>query len=255
MNLSHLSKSKINEFKSLQSKKMRDRLSLFIVEGGKCLIDMLPAYKLDSIVSTEDWYKKNHSILKQDCTVFIDNDHTGLERISTFGCPPEVIGIFKIPKPAKYKKKLDSSKLYLLLDEIQDPGNLGTIIRTCDWFGVYDIFASTNTVDIYNPKVIQSTMGSLSRVHVHYQDLCSLIEENEEMRVYGTLLAGKPLNECKTEEGGMIIMGNEGRGISPNLRNKITDAITIPPVNKASHPDSLNVSIATAITLSHFLLK
>ena len=130
---------------------------------------------------------------------------------------------------------------------------MGTIIRTCDWFGIYDIFASKNTVDVYSPKVIQSTMGSLSRVKVHYLDLEKLIENNRKIKVIGTLLNGLPLNETNVGKGGMLIMGNEGRGISENLKKYIDVALTITPANLKSHPDSLNVAIATAITLFHIV--
>ena len=147
---------------------------------------------------------------------------------------------------------IDKDGLYLLLDEIQDPGNLGTIIRTSDWFGVYNIFASKNTVDVFSPKVVQSTMGSLSRVKVRYVDLEKLITENKDIKVIGTLLDGKPLNKVTLERKGFLLMGNEGRGMSDNLKKLIDLPLTILPFNKNNHPDSLNVAIATAIVLSHF---
>ena len=165
--------------------------------------------------------------------------------------PSEIIGIFEKPAPIEIIPTLEKNKLYLLLDEIQDPGNLGTIIRTCDWFGIYDIFASPNTVDVYSPKVVQATMGSLSRVKVHYLDLVKLLETNQDFKVIGTLLDGKPLYEEKNVKEAFLIMGNEGKGISEELKKYIDIPLTIPPVNPVNHPDSLNVSIATAIVLSH----
>ena len=251
----NLSKNKIKELRSLHSKKGRVKSGMFMVEGYKSITDMIDSFELMDLICEEEWIDKNPIFKDYADKVLIDKEGTGISQISALSTPPEVIAIFKIPATSTHIPELKPDEIYILLDEIQDPGNMGTIIRTCDWFGVYDIFASYGTVDIYNPKTLQSSMGSLSRVKVHYVDLKGLIENNPSMKVYGTLLDGVPLQECKIDGGGLIIMGNEGNGISGSLKKLITDSIFIPPVNPESHPDSLNVGIATAIILSHFLLK
>ena len=253
MNPGELSKSKAKEFKALNQKKERDKSALFLAEGEKCFKDLYPAFDVENIVCTKGWYERNHDLIKTSEDKVLISDRRGIEIISSFSSLPEVIGVFRKPVKSNFNLKLEKSKFYLLLDEVQDPGNLGTIIRTCDWFGVYDIFASPNTVDVYSPKVVQSTMGSLSRVKVHYLDLKEVINEKKEIPLLGTLLNGVPVNEYHPESGALIIMGNEGRGISEELKSMIDVPLTIPPVNKEAHPDSLNVAIATAIILNSLI--
>lgn len=244
-----LSKTKAGELKILATKKGRDKTGSFLAEGEKCVIDMLPSFNPEYLLATSHWLEHHKEIVaKYQEKVLMANKNT-LSIISSLSSLPDVIGVFKIPSESVVE--VDQEKLYLLLDEIQDPGNLGTIIRTCDWFGVYDIFASKTTVDVFSPKVVQSTMGSLSRVNVTYLDLESLIKDNPEMKVLGTILDGVPLNDTKLPQNGFLLMGNEGRGISEPIKRLISTGITIPPVNPESHPDSLNVAIATAIILSH----
>lgn len=248
-----LSKAKAKEFKSLSLKKERDRSGMFIVEGEKGVIDTLGVFDVECLISTKEWADRNPEILTKWADRFLIADRRGIEIISSLNSLPEIIAVYR--KPSETPVALDSNKLYLLLDVIQDPGNLGTIIRTCDWFGVYDIFASKNTVDVYSPKTVQSTMGSLSRVKVHYTDLKELILAHPKFPVIGTLLEGNPVNEMKISSKGFLLMGNEGRGISDELKKLITLPVTIPPVNSESHPDSLNVAIATAILLNDIKLN
>lgn len=250
-----LSRSKIKEIKSLSMKKYRDETGLFIAQGDKCVADTIKSFGQAYLVCTGAWYDA-HSDLVKDFSgdIYIAN-HRDLDTISTLKSAPDVIAVLKIPSESDEIPALDPKKFYLLLDEIQDPGNLGTIIRTCDWFGVYDIFASQDTVDVFSPKVVQSTMGSLSRVKVKYLDLEKLIDNNSSINVFGTLLAGLPISDMASPEGGMILMGNEGKGISNHLKTKIDVPLTIPPVNTEAHPDSLNVAIATAIVLSDLTSK
>lgn len=249
--MNELSKTKAKELKGLYSKKERDLTGLFMAEGEKCVKDLLKAFPLEYLICSQEWLKSNPELQRECSTQLLVSDKRGLEIISTLSSVPEVVAIFKKPEAETETPKLSAYKLYLLLDEIQDPGNLGTIIRTCDWFGVYEIFASKTTVDVYSPKVVKSTMGSLSRVKVRYLDLERLIDSNKEVPVVGTLLEGIPLNDAKLERHGMILMGNEGKGISESLKSKINVPVTIPPINPIDHPDSLNVAIATAIILSH----
>jgi TrmH family RNA methyltransferase len=189
---------------------------------------------------------------------------TEIEQMSSLRTPQGVIGVFR-------KRTMDNGQwtmdnLVLALDGVQDPGNLGTIIRTCDWFGVHDIVCSTDTADCYNPKVVQATMGALARVRVHYVDLPKWLKEyriqNTEYRpIYGTLLEGDDMYEVLKEyriqsteyRQGVIVMGNEGNGISQEVRQIITHPIRIPSYPKnAETSESLNVSIATAIVLAEF---
>lgn len=249
MNL--LSKTKAKELGGLVSKKKRDLHSLFIAEGEKCVRDLLGYFKLYCLVCTLDYYTLHEDELKRYVREILISDRRGLELISSLNSVPDVIAVFYKPENEIKVENLDKNKLYLLLDEIQDPGNLGTIIRTCDWFGVYEIYASPNSVDVYSPKVVQATMGSLSRVKVNYVDLKALIEQNPEMDVTGTFLEGENILKKGMKPSGFLIMGNEGRGISDDLKELIKNKVTIPPQNESRHPDSLNVAIATAILLSH----
>ena len=248
-----LSKTKAKEFKALVSKKERDLQGLFLVEGEKCVKDSLDSFKLKNLICTKDWFERNQEFEENWGNEILLSDKRGIEIISSLNTPPEVIAVFEKPVYLEKIPELDKNKFYLLLDEIQDPGNLGTIIRTSDWFGVYQIFASKNTVDVYSPKVVQSTMGSLSRVKVLYLDLEELILKNRDIKLIGTILNGVPLDDAKVIKNGMILMGNEGRGISNDLKKYIDLPVTIPPVNPSNHPDSLNVGIATAIILSKLI--
>lgn len=253
MPLKILSRGKAKEIKLLSQKKYRDKLSLFIVEGNKCVLDSLGYFELENLICTGNWISKNHQFVKQyQDRILLAENREILKSISSLSNVPEVIAIFKMPEATLNYRNLKKNKFYLLLDGIQDPGNLGTIIRTCDWFGLYEIYASKDTVDMYNQKVVQSAMGSLSRVRIRYGNIEEIINENHGLPVYGTLLNGLNINDISKPSGGFILMGNEGNGISQLLKDKITCRVTIPPHNQSNHPDSLNVAIATAIILYKF---
>lgn len=247
-----LSRAKAKELKGLSLRKERERQRLFLIEGEKGVRDTIDSFSLSNLICTRDWSEKNINLTERYKDKILISDRRGFEIISSLKSVPEVIAVYHLPE-LDFKKKLNPSGLVLLLDEIQDPGNLGTIVRTCDWYGIYDIYASENTVDVYSPKVVQSTMGSLARVRVHYTDLEELINANRHIKVYGTLLDGEPVDKFRGIGKGMILMGNEGRGISPRLKNMVDAGLTIPPVNPDDHPDSLNVAIATAIVISHLI--
>ncbi|MCH5238921.1 MAG: RNA methyltransferase [Muribaculaceae bacterium] len=246
-----LSKAKLKELKSLSSKKERDSRGLFLAEGHKCVVDMLEHFRLFNLICTPAWIEAHPSEAEKYYDRILTTDKRGMEIISSLNSLPDVIAVFCKPEGLTQIPKVDDKKLYLLLDEIQDPGNLGTIIRTCDWFGIYQIFASTTTVDAFNAKVVQASMGSLSRVSVEYLDLEALIDKNPEIKVIGTLLDGVSLKEVKNIDAGFLLMGNEGKGISEALKRRINVPVTIMPSNPFQHPDSLNVAIATAIALYH----
>lgn len=250
-----ISKAQIKTVRSLQVKKFRDELGLFVAEGDKCVSELTKAFELVHL------YREGENATR-----------TEIEQMSGLRTPQGVIGVFKKRELSTLNFQL--STLILALDGIQDPGNLGTIIRTCDWFGVHDIVCSNDTADCYNPKVVQATMGALARVRIHYVDLPKWLSavsiQHSAISIYGTLLDGRDMYEVMAKgEGlkanGIIIMGNEGNGISQEVRQLITSPIRIPsyPKNGASEHseknveapeviESLNVSIATAIVLAEF---
>jgi len=234
----HLSKTQIKWIRSLQQKKNRDAEGVFVAEGAKCVNDLRKTFELVLLATPE-----NASSVE-------------IEQMSSLRTPQGVIGVFRKPNPKPCS--LFNSHLLLALDGVQDPGNLGTIIRTCDWFGIRNILCSRDTTDCYNPKVVQATMGALARVQLHYLDLKEWLLQAHEagMPIYGTLLEGKNMYEAEAiadKDKGVIIMGNEGNGITPAIRELITHPIRIPsyPAN-AETSESLNVGIATAIVLAEF---
>lgn len=237
----HLTKSQIKWVRSLQQKKFRDAEGVFVAEGEKCVNDLKGAFDLVLLISPEN------------------ATQTEIEQMSSLRTPQGVIGVFKKRKDMGNGLLDMGDGLWVALDGVQDPGNLGTIIRTCDWFGVHHIVCSRDTADCYNPKVVQATMGALARVSVHYIDnLGDMLQQMQkaDYPIYGTLLDGKDMYEptaIPTKDKGIIVMGNEGNGISPEVRELVTHPLFIP-----SYPtdiptsESLNVSIATAIILAEF---
>jgi len=254
MNMEKISKAQVKMVRSLQQKKFRDELGLFVAEGDKCVEELAKVFELVLLVESQK--TKAESLLATQ---------TEIEQMSGLRTPQGVIGVFKKKPLSDLPLKGQESSLVLALDGVQDPGNLGTIIRTCDWFGVHDIFCSLDTADCYNPKVVQATMGALARVRVHYVDLPTWINSqctmhNSQLRIYGTLLDGKDMYEvladnsqCTMHNAQIIVMGNEGKGISAEVRRLVTHPIRIPSYPKnAETSESLNVSIATAIVLAEF---
>jgi TrmH family RNA methyltransferase len=231
-----ISKAQVKLVRSLQQKKFRDELGLFVAEGEKCVSELTKSFELIHL------YREGENATR-----------TEIEQMSGLRTPQGVIGVFK----KRSVVSIQHSDLILALDGIQDPGNLGTIIRTCDWFGVHDIVCSKDTADCYNPKVVQATMGALARVRVHYMDLPEWLKE-QNSPIIGTLLEGKDMYESLSSihspiHSSIIIMGNEGNGISQEVRKQITHPIRIPSYPKnAETSESLNVSIATAIVLAEF---
>ena len=250
-----ISKAQIKLVRSLQQKKFRDELGLFVAEGDKCVEELRKGFELVFRVQSTD-----------RCADRIQTDTllaspTEIEQMSGLRTPQGVMAIFRKKPIGDWK--LEIGDLVLALDGIQDPGNLGTIIRTCDWFGVKDIFCSKDTADCYNPKVVQATMGALARVRIHYVDLPEWIEgiksQESGIKIYGTLLDGQNMYDVlkanSQEPTAIIVMGNEGNGISEEVRKLVTHPIRIPsyPNKEASDVvESLNVSIATAIVLAEF---
>ncbi len=231
---------------SLAQKKNRDNERCFVAEGTKCVLDTLSAFRLRGLFCTENWLR-NHNI--EDADVVSSSQ---IERMSMLKTPTEVIAVYEMPD---YDVDLSETvrSLNLALDNVQDPGNLGTIIRIADWFGINDIYCSVDTVDVYNPKVVQATMGAISRVRVHYCDLPGLFGTLKDVPVFGTFLDGDSIYEEKLGSNGFIVMGNEGKGISPEVEKYVDKRLLIPsyPVGVVTS-ESLNVGMATAIVVSEF---
>lgn len=250
-----LSASRRKFIHSLADAKNRRAEGLFVAEGAKCVSDILGAFTLRFLVATDRWLTENATaIANLDKSLIFTAKRADMERISSLQSPPEVVAVFDIPD---YPLHLDAlgKQLVVALDRIQDPGNLGTIIRLCDWLGVTDILASSDTVDVFNPKTIQATMGSIARVRVHYVSLPETIDclAQSAVPVYGTFLDGENIYTAPLTADGVVVMGNEGRGISPEVSSIISRKLFIPPYpDDAPTAESLNVAIATALTLSEF---
>lgn len=240
-----LSKAQITLISSLQNKKFRKQHGLFIVEGIKSVIEFLSSsYQVDSIFYTEDVLAKVGKISGNIKSYVLTAKE--FEKISALKSPQGILALVHIPKQAELNVLDFKAKHTLLLDDIQDPGNLGTIIRTAEWFGFQHIICSIGTVDAYNPKVVQATMGSLSRTQVHYIDLKTFILEAK-IPVFGALLNGDSIYHTDWTKEGFIVLGNEGNGISDEIIALVDKPITIPRIGEA---ESLNVAVATTIFCS-----
>ncbi len=259
----NISKQKIKLIHSLDSKKGRRESGLFIAEGPKVVGDLLELMPARLIIATAEWLKANKHYI--DNAEIIEVSEEELKKASLLQHPQKVLALFSIPNYTEgnenslanlltKKDEDDKQKLSIALDGVQDPGNLGTIIRIADWFGISDIICSNDTVDAFSPKVVQATMGSIVRVRVHYRDLENLIKALPEgFPVYGTFLDGCDLYEKPLSVGGIIIMGNEGKGISQPVKSLVNHRLLIPNYPKGRDTaDSLNVAIATAITCAEF---
>lgn len=248
-NLPALSASRRKLISSLQQARHRREHRLFVAEGQKCISEIIDTFGCRMVVATHAWLESNTMPLPRGAEI-IKATRADMERISSLSNAPEVLAVMEMPA----SDAIDTSGLLVALDGIQDPGNLGTIIRACDWFGVKSIVCSRDTVDVYNPKVVQSTMGALARVTVHYVDLPQWLGElSGDMPVYGTFLDGENIYRTPQQQRGVIVMGNEGKGISPAVAGRVSHRLFIPPYPlDARHVESLNVSMATAIILSQF---
>ena len=244
-----LSKNKIKYIHSLELKKNRKKEGVFVAEGHKLVGDLLPHFHCRLILATNTWLKEHHDI-QADEIIEITPDE--LVKASLLKTPQDVLAIFEQPQ-YNYTTDVIKNSLCLALDDIQDPGNLGTIIRLADWFGIEHIFCSQGTVDVYNSKVIQATMGALARVKVHYCNLPELISSLRDVPVYGTFLDGENIYDKPLSENGLIIMGNEGNGVSKEVSQLINNKLYIPnyPSGRTTS-ESLNVAIATAVVCAEF---
>lgn len=244
-----LSNNKIKYFKSLKEKKFRNQYNCFVAEGEKIVFDLMGTCKYQLIAALPDIISLHDELTAEEIIVASEGE---LKRATSFKSPPSVIAVFY--QPEFNEKELDLyNNLSLVLDGVQDPGNVGTIVRIADWFGIKNIFCSYDCADIFNPKTIQATMGSIARVRVIYTDIIELIQKNNNLPVYGTFLDGKSIYNESLSSNGFIVMGSEGKGISSEIELLISDRLFIPnyPIDIKSS-ESLNVAVATAITCSEF---
>ena len=234
---------------SLAVKKYRDKEHLCVAEGWKCVRDTWRAFNCRYLIATKAWYEQQGTAEHYPKLVLAHKSQ--MARMSQFTTPSDVMAVYEIPETS-YTHDEVRSGLNIVLDNIQDPGNLGTIMRLADWYGIRNIFASKSTVDVYNHKVVQATMGAISRVKVHYCDLDFFLDDYDDMPVMGTFLDGDNIYGAKLPEGGaFVIFGNEGQGISPKIAAHVTQRLHIPAMpRKGEHSESLNVGIAAAITIS-----
>lgn len=236
-------------YADLDRARTRRETGLFMAEGTKCMIDTLPHFDLVRLCATDKWLAEHPLSRSLEATPVKRAD---LERMTHLSTPPEVIAVYRIPQ-VTLDDALVAEGLTLALDRVQDPGNLGTIVRLADWFGVKQVVCSPDTVDVWSPKVVQATMGAVARVKCIYMPLSELIERHREVPVYGTFLDGDDIYSAPLPDRAIVVMGNEGQGISQEVGAMVTRRILIPSY-PAGVPtsESLNVSMATAITLSEF---
>jgi TrmH family RNA methyltransferase len=243
-----LSKAKIKLINSLTNKKYRQQHGLFMVEGSNNVIDFLQSgLETIEIFATNNWISAHIDLISDHKREPITEAE--MKKITALTTPSEVLALFSLPN----QKSLPSSQLRtltLMLDDIKDPGNLGTIIRTADWFGIRHIICSNSTTDTFSPKVVQASMGSLSRVNIQYTELKPFLTSlKQDVPVYGALLEGKSIHNISHSGPGIILIGSEAHGINPDLFSHINQKITIPAgrPSESGKAESLNASIATAI--------
>jgi len=248
-----LSKSKIKLINSLNLGKFRKQLGLFVAEGSTNVLDFLKSnIEVEALYAAKEWIEGNIKYLSKIDVREVNTKE--LKKISNLKNPSEVLAVFKIPDnsvPNLHEVK----EVILMLDDMRDPGNMGTIIRTADWFGIQHIICSEESVDAFNPKVVQASMGSLSRVQIHYQNLEKVIKSKPDyLKVFGAVLDGDNIVEMAKPNHGIILVGSEAHGISKKLIPLIDKKITIPITPSPDGPsaESLNASIATAIICYEF---
>ncbi|RXM48757.1 RNA methyltransferase [Flavobacterium sp. YO12] len=237
-----VTKNQIKLISGLHQKKQRFVNQLFFAEGVKVIQELLQSnFELEHLYTTLNDFQEVQTSKR---TLINDQE---LKKISALTTPNSCLAVFKMP----VENEINSTGLILALDDIRDPGNLGTILRLCDWFGIKQIVCSKETVDIYNPKVVQATMGSITRVNVNYVDLKTYLSQTK-LPVFGTFMDGETIYKKNLPENGIIIMGNEANGISAEIEKTVTARLTIPRFGELQKTESLNVATATAIILSEF---
>jgi TrmH family RNA methyltransferase len=253
-----VSKSKMNFIISLQKKKIREEERLYIIEGDKLVKEFLTAkVAVRTLIAKPEFLNSLPLLNKQGIGEVIPASYDELKKMSSLKTPHNALAVIQMPEPAMDLSAL-TKNLTVALDCVQDPGNLGTIIRAAAWFGIRNIYCSEDSVDVYNPKVIQASMGSILHVNIFYTGLKELLEtaQKNNLKIYGTVLEGDSIYSHKLDKNGILLLGNESKGISEDLLPYITDRITIPKMSDArSGIDSLNVSMAASVIFSEFTRK
>lgn len=246
-----LSKNKVKYIRSLEKKKYRSEFQVFVAEGNKMVNDILHTFECELLLAKPAWMATQGDIPAKELLVADEED---LRKVSFLKTPQDVLAVFK--RPVEQIEEADpSGQLIIAADGIQDPGNLGTIIRLADWFGIRHIVCSTDTVDAFSPKTVQATMGTLAHVHIHYTDLATWLsaQATRQIPVYGTFLDGENIYQKELSESGILVMGNEGNGIHPDISTHINHKLFIPSYPQGEETsESLNVAIATAIVCAEF---
>jgi len=249
-----ISKNQIKDITSLQKKKFRTEFKSFVIEGDKLVLEAFDSdYEVVNIFATKNWLNENF-VPKTIETIEVTKEE--LNKISSLSTPPDVLAVLTIHEN-EINTELISNSLSIILDNINDPGNLGTIIRLADWYGIENIICSQETVDVFNPKVVQSSMGSIFRVKVHYKNLSAFLKEFENIdnfEAYGAFLEGENIYSTDLNTKGFIVLGSESHGISTEIEKFVSKKITIPKA-KSSKTESLNVAISAAVICSEFYRK
>ena len=241
-----VSRSQLKYIQSLGQKKYRDEEGVFVAEGPKLVKELIESHvELTQVYALNEWIEENKDLLKSVNVTAINE--TELERTSQLKTPNKVIAIVK---KFEVNEPRITERISLVLDTIRDPGNLGTIIRIADWFGISQIICSTDCADMYNSKVVQATMGSIARVNVFYTDLPAWLKQRSDVRIYAAMLEGKDVTKMSTIKEGLIIIGNESTGIDKEVLQYSNEKISIPRKGSA---ESLNAAVATGIILSHLV--
>lgn len=243
-----LSKNKINLYSRLGSRKLREKTGLFLAEGSKCVEDTISHFEVEALILLEG---STFDANRYDIAPYYV-DSNDMRRISQLQTLPDVIGVYRIPDISGIDESRLSKSLTLLLDGIQDPGNLGTILRIASWFGIEQVVLGKGCADPYNPKAVQSSMGAVGMVRTVQADLIELVDAHPDIPLCGTLLEGSDIYTTPLPSPAMIAMGNEGNGLSDEVRRRVTLPLHIPSFADGAHAESLNVAAATAVTVSEF---
>lgn len=252
-----ISKAKIHAISALRLRRHRRDRGLFVAEGVKCVLETLPYFDLDCLVLTHDAQVPKEALAGVDNELIYMATERQMGQLSGLSTPSDMVAVYRMPELKVPAPQAISGELVLALDGVQDPGNLGTILRAADWFGVRHIVASRLTADIFNPKSVQATMGAIGRVAISYtDDLPGYIQQYRRatgLPVYGTMLEGTDMYGATLSACAMIVMGNEGNGLTPQVRELVDSPLLIPPFPAdAQTVESLNVAMATAVTLAEF---
>ncbi|MEB2775180.1 RNA methyltransferase [Algoriphagus sp. D3-2-R+10] len=242
-----LSKNTVKFIKSLHQKKFRNQEQKFFVEGEKSVLEVLTSdFRVELLVATESFSEKNRTLINDSNAQVILATQNQLENLGQYQSNDSALAVIHMKSNSPFD--FPDGNFVIALDDVRDPGNLGTIIRIADWYGIKNLVFSTQTADFYNPKVIQSSMGSFTRINFFYADLKDVFQQWD-VPVYGAFLDGESVHEIKKISSGVILMGNESNGISCDLEKVVTNKVTIPGFGQA---ESLNVAIATAILCDNF---